>query len=147
MIAVVRLSSVVLREIKSAVTTILVVLAVTAFVECSEFRWTHPRWGWFHSGHEWLICHEFVELLNKIEVALGFFKEVCCNFMSCKPVATAFALLASPGRHRCLPGFNNPESRLIALRTVRKDCLLERHCFLECLVNQVDQLFALGQSS
>ena len=147
MIAVVRLSSVVLRKVKGAMATINVVLAVTAFVECSEFRWTHPRMGWNHPGCEWLICHEFVELLNKIEVVLCLLKEICCNFMSCKPVATAFTLFASPGRHRCLPGFNNPESRLIALWTVRKDCFLERHCFLECLVNQVDQLFALGQSS
>jgi hypothetical protein len=76
-IAVVRLSSVVLRKVKGAVTTINVVLAITAFVKCSEFRWTHPRMGWNHPGCEWLICHELVELLNKIEVALGFFKEIC----------------------------------------------------------------------
>jgi hypothetical protein len=94
-IAIVRLSSVVLREIKSAVTTIFVVLAVTAFVECFELRWTHPRWGWNHPGCEWLICHEFVELLNKIKIALGFFKEVCCNFMGCNLVATATAFLTA----------------------------------------------------
>jgi hypothetical protein len=58
-------------------TTINVVLAVTAFVECSEFRCTHPGWGWFHPGCKWYSFHKFVELLNKIEVALGFFKEVC----------------------------------------------------------------------
>jgi hypothetical protein len=97
-IAVVRLSSVVLREFKCAVTTINVVLAVTAFVECFEFRYTHPRWGWFHPGCEWCSLHKFVELLNKIEIVFGLFKEVCCNFMGCNPVATAFTLLASPGR-------------------------------------------------
>jgi hypothetical protein len=95
-VAIVRISGVVLREFKGAVTTIDVVLAVAAFVECFEFRWTHSRWGWFHPGCEWLICHEFVELLNKIEIALGLFKEVCCNFMGCNPVATAFTLLTSP---------------------------------------------------
>jgi hypothetical protein len=92
-VAVVRLSSVVFRKVKGAMTTINVVLAVTAFVECFD---VHSRWGWFHPGCEWLICHEFVQLLNKIEIALSLFKEVCCNFMSCNPVATAFTLLASP---------------------------------------------------
>jgi hypothetical protein len=95
-VAVVRLSSVVFRKVKGAMTTINVVMAVTAFVECFELRWTYPRLGWFHPGCEWLICHKFVKLFNKIEIALGLFKEVCCYFMSCNPVATAFTFFAAP---------------------------------------------------
>ena len=71
--------------------------------------------------------YEALELRDKDEILLCFVVELSRYFMCCKAKPTALAFLTATCAMGCRPGLLDTETRLFALRAVRKKLFLKGH--------------------